>query len=160
MPWLSTCLYLGNDWWIVFGLTLDIAGVWMLASDVLPEHRLSRHMRILSALDRIAEQAPSGEKRGQDFWGKHVRMLRRAARLADRYNNHPKTVLGHNNVKVVSAPEPFDRELFLSAVSAVRAHLGLAAGALAVRWRWPLPLAAFLVVAGFVMQLWGTIPVT
>ena len=151
-------MHFGNGWWSVAGLLLDIFGAGMLMYDIVPDHICNLNKaRIAAVRRRVLSLNLGTEIKPTAFWAPYAKALIGPAKYANcRAHNNVRYVLGEPEY----GPQPFDTAMMLSAIGAVEGKLLEVENRHAGRVRLPLRFAMLLVVAGFILQLFGSIPVS
>lgn len=146
-------LWMGSGWWSVAGLCLDISGFALLAWDLLPEYVLNvRERRLAPLLDEInlraqqaAERGRLGELMNATLSDKDLLTLQAALDLAEIYPQPPLERLAGDVV-------------WLELPAAMEGVIRDKRNQLAARLRPPIRLGIGLIILGFVLQVWGSIP--
>lgn len=152
-------LCMGNAWWSVAGLVLDVTGFTVLAWDLRPEYRLNRARRALRRLGGIHDFAggsthpPSSEQLVE-----HKVVGSTYKKLAKDFVNAFDGELVKNMFRQML--NDYDEgQIETKELEYLRSAMRGRASDLSHRSRRWLYCAVGAVILGFVFQVWGSIPV-
>lgn len=174
-------LWMGSGWWSVAGLISDVIGFSMLALDLLPEYRINR---LAEQLSRAAELTARKERKQfealafieagtdsdeQNQLREEMSRLRQRIAKAERAIDAADLLLiaaaarrYFGNVVAADAGALSDRSTSnaqkAEAVDRLFERLDQVRSTQYRKRRPPIYLAITLIVVGFLLQAWGSIP--